>query len=105
MHACVVCVLRPLNSDVLHAMMFQPYEMRCVWCAVCHAELNAILNKNSADVQGCRMYIALFPCNECAKLIIQAGIREVVYLSDKYHDKEQMVASRYLLELAGVKMR
>ena len=41
--------------------------------AVCHAELNAIMNKNSADVKGCTMYVALFPCNECAKLIIQAG--------------------------------
>lgn len=41
--------------------------------AVCHAELNAIMNKNSADVKGCSMYVALFPCNECAKLIIQAG--------------------------------
>lgn len=40
---------------------------------VCHAELNAIMNKNSADVKGCTMYVALFPCNECAKLIIQAG--------------------------------
>lgn len=44
----------------------------CVF-AVCHAELNAIMNKNSADVKGCTMYVALFPCNECAKLIIQAG--------------------------------
>ena len=43
------------------------------WAAVCHAELNAIMNKNSADVKGCSMYVALFPCNECAKLIIQAG--------------------------------
>lgn len=41
--------------------------------AVCHAELNAIMNKNSADVKGCTMYVALFPCNECSKLIIQAG--------------------------------
>ena len=51
--------------------------------AVCHAELNAIMNKNSADVKGCTMYVALFPCNECAKLIIQAGIKRVVY-SEKY---------------------
>ena len=53
---------------------------------VCHAEMNAILNNNSSDVKGCSIYTALFPCNECTKLIIQSGITEVVYLSDKYHD-------------------
>uniref|UniRef100_A0A8C1VGR5 dCMP deaminase n=1 Tax=Cyprinus carpio TaxID=7962 RepID=A0A8C1VGR5_CYPCA len=69
---------------------------------VCHAELNAIMNKNSADVKGCTMYVALFPCNECAKLIIQAGIKDVIYLSDKYHDTPEMTASRRLLNLAGI---
>jgi len=72
---------------------------------VCHAELNAILNKNSADVKGCTMYVALFPCNECAKLIIQSGISEVLYVSDKHHDRPEMVASRRLLDMAGVKYR
>eukprot|EP00058_Branchiostoma_floridae_P012662 XP_002598150.1 hypothetical protein BRAFLDRAFT_82934 [Branchiostoma floridae] len=70
---------------------------------VCHAELNAILNKNSADVKGCTMYVALFPCNECAKLVIQSGIREIVFMSDKYHHTPEMTASRTLLDLAGVK--
>eukprot|EP00123_Amoebidium_parasiticum_P007754 comp18340_c0_seq1/m.19446 comp18340_c0_seq1/g.19446 ORF comp18340_c0_seq1/g.19446 comp18340_c0_seq1/m.19446 type:complete len:237 (-) comp18340_c0_seq1:502-1212(-) len=69
---------------------------------VCHAELNAILNKNSANVKNCTMYVALFPCNECAKLIIQSGIRKVIYCSDKYHDKMEFVASRRLLDMAGV---
>ncbi|KAM9363193.1 deoxycytidylate deaminase-like [Symphorus nematophorus] len=72
---------------------------------VCHAELNAIMNKNSADVKGCTMYVTLFPCNECAKLIIQAGIKEVVYLSDKYHDTPEVSASRRLLDMAGVQYR
>lgn len=72
---------------------------------VCHAELNAILNKNSFDVKGCTIYIALFPCNECAKLIIQSGISEVVYVSDKHHDKDEMKASRRLLDMAQVKHR
>ena len=72
---------------------------------VCHAELNAILNKNSADVKGCTMYVALFPCNECAKLIIQSGITEVLYVSDKHHDKPEMVASRRLLDMARIKYR
>lgn len=52
---------------------------------VCHAEMNAVLNKNTANLKGCRIYVALFPCNECTKLIIQSGITEVVYYSDKYH--------------------
>ncbi|XP_068869875.1 deoxycytidylate deaminase isoform X2 [Aphelocoma coerulescens] len=68
---------------------------------VCHAELNAIMNKNSADVKGCSMYVALFPCNECAKLIIQAGIKEVIFMSDKYHDTTEMTAARRMFDLAG----
>ncbi|XP_003383449.2 PREDICTED: deoxycytidylate deaminase-like [Amphimedon queenslandica] len=72
---------------------------------VCHAELNAILNKNSADVTGCTIYVALFPCNECAKLIIQSGITEILYVSDKYHDTDHMIASRKLLDMAKVKYR
>ncbi|XP_069024144.1 deoxycytidylate deaminase isoform X2 [Embiotoca jacksoni] len=72
---------------------------------VCHAELNAIMNKNSADVKGCTMYVALFPCNECAKLIIQAGLKEVVYLSDKYHDTDEFTASRRLLDMARIQYR
>uniref|UniRef100_A0A0E9VCT2 dCMP deaminase n=3 Tax=Anguilla TaxID=7935 RepID=A0A0E9VCT2_ANGAN len=48
------------------------------------------------------MYVALFPCNECAKLIIQAGIKDVIYLSDKYHDKKEFTASRRLLDMAGI---
>lgn len=69
---------------------------------VCHAEVNAILNKNSADVRGCTLYVALFPCNECAKIIIQSGIKEVVYLCDKYHNTDSMCASRRLFTMAGI---
>ena len=72
---------------------------------VCHAEMNAILNKNSADVKGCSIFVALFPCNECAKLIVQSGISEVVYLSDKYAATVPVIASRRLLEMAKVKLR
>ena len=64
--------------------------------------MNAIMNKNSADVKGCSIYVALFPCNECAKLIIQSGIRRVVYMSDKYAGSDEMVASRRLLNMARV---
>ena len=64
--------------------------------------MNAILNKNSSDVKECTIYVALFPCNECAKLIIQSGIKRIVYLSDKYHNQPNMVASRRLLDMAKI---
>ena len=72
---------------------------------VCHAELNAILNNIGMDLHGCRIYTALFPCNECAKAIIQAGISEVIYLSDKYAGNETSVASKRMLDTAGVSYR
>jgi len=72
---------------------------------ICHAELNAILNSISRDLNGCTVYVALFPCNECAKAIIQAGIKEVVYLSDKYKDTDAEKASRIMFNQAGVKLR
>lgn len=69
---------------------------------VCHAEVNAIMNKNCADVAGCTIYVALFPCNECTKVIIQAGIKKVIYLSDKYKEKPSTVASKKMLDLTGI---
>ena len=73
---------------------------------VCHAEFNAILNtRNGASLKGCSIFVTLFPCNECTKAIIQTGIKEVVYLDDKYHDALNTQASRLMLELAGVKVR
>ena len=72
---------------------------------ICHAELNAILNNIGMDLHGCKMYTALFPCNECAKAIIQSGIAEVVYLSDKYAGTDTAKASRLMLDKAGVKCR
>ena len=72
---------------------------------VCHAELNAILNYSGGRLQGARLYTTLFPCNECAKAIIQAGIREVVYLSDQYADSDSVLASKRMMELTGVTYR
>lgn len=72
---------------------------------VCHAELNAILNSHYGTVKGCTLYGTLFPCNECAKAIIQAGISEVVYMSDKYADTDSVRASKRMLDSAGVKYR
>ena len=70
---------------------------------VVHAELNAILNANGRDLRGSRIYVALFPCNECAKAIIQSGVAEVVYLSDKYDGTPMNAASKRMLDAAGVK--
>lgn len=72
---------------------------------VCHAELNAVLNAISKDLRGCRIYVALFPCNECMKVIIQSGISEIIYLSDKYKDTDSVKASKKMMGLAGVKSR
>lgn len=73
---------------------------------VCHAEMNAITNaSNKPDLDGASLYVSLFPCNECAKLIVQVGIAEVVFLADKYHDDPQFVAARKIFDLAGVSYR
>jgi dCMP deaminase len=87
---------------------------------VCHAEMNAILNKNGASVVGSKVYVTMFPCNECAKLMIQAGIAEIIFHEDKAQPRaetpgntnsgafrlaDQYAASKQLLALAGVKIR
>ena len=72
---------------------------------VCHAELNAILNCAVGSVRGCTVYTTLFPCNECTKAIIQSGITEVVYASDKYADSDSVLASKRMFDTAGVKYR
>lgn len=71
---------------------------------VVHAEPNAILNA-TVSLENATLYVTLFPCNECAKLIIQSGIKEVVYLEDKYHDKIEFVASRRMFDASGVVYR
>lgn len=71
---------------------------------VVHAELNAILNAKGKDLSGCKIYVALFPCNECAKAIIQSGISEVVYLSDKYSNTDSVKASKMMFKCAGVEL-
>lgn len=71
---------------------------------VVHAELNAILNAGGKSLAGARVYVGLFPCNECAKAIIQAGIKEVIYLSDKYAGTPANNASKRMLRAAKVKL-
>ena len=72
---------------------------------VAHSEVNAILNYNGGSLKGSKMYVSLFPCNECAKAIIQAGIREVIYDSDKYADTPSVKASKKMFEAVGVTYR
>ena len=70
-----------------------------------HSELNAILNYRGGSLEGATIYVTLFPCNECAKAIIQSGIREVVYDSDKYEGTASVTASKRMLKAAGVTIR
>ena len=68
-----------------------------------HSELNAILNYRGGSLEGAKLYVSLFPCNECAKAIIQSGIKTVVYDSDKYCDTPSVIASKRMLDAAGVR--
>ena len=70
---------------------------------IVHSELNAILNSNQNDLSNCKLYVSLFPCNECAKAIIQSGIKQVYYLSDKHKEDSIYKVSKKLFDSAGVK--
>ncbi|MEG0338288.1 MAG: dCMP deaminase family protein [Oscillospiraceae bacterium] len=72
---------------------------------VCHAELNAILNRGQGDgaLRGAKLYTTLFPCNECAKAIIQSGIAHVIYYADKYADTDAVIASKRMFDMVGIK--
>jgi len=70
---------------------------------ICHGELNAIVAANPKDLHGCKIYTTVFPCNECAKLIIQSGIKEIYYLSDKHSDSDMNKAAKYMIDKVGIK--
>lgn len=70
-----------------------------------HSELNAILNYSGGSLQGTKLYVSLFPCNECAKAIIQSGIKEIIYDCDKYADTPSVIASKRMMNAAGVAYR
>lgn len=72
---------------------------------VCHAELNALLNYTGADLKNAKIYTTLFPCNECTKALIQSGIREVIYLSDKYADTPSVIAAKRMMKSTGISYR
>ena len=104
---------RGCSDDVLPWGREGENELDTKYMYVCHAEMNAILNINTANARGCKvgsesgikqqMYVSLFPCNNCCKMIIQSGIVEVIYLRDKYYDSNMSVASRRMFDMAGVK--
>jgi len=83
----------------------EPLDVKYLY--VCHAEANAICNYPGPkrDLKGSKIYTDLFPCNECAKLIIQSGINEVVYASDKYADEDFMIAAKRMFDKCGVTYR
>ena len=78
-------------------------ELNTKYFYVVHSELNAILNYNGGSLAGAKLYVSLFPCNECAKAIIQAGIKEVIYDCDKYADTAGVKASKRMMDAAGVR--
>ena len=79
-------------------------ELSSTYLYSTHSELNAILNYRGGSLEGAKMYVTLFPCNECAKAIIQSGIKEIVYDCDKYADTSSVIASKRMLESSGVKI-
>lgn len=72
---------------------------------VCHAELNALLNYTGTNLSGARIYTTLFPCNECTKALIQSGIKEVIYMEDKYADTASVIAAKRMMKSAGISYR
>lgn len=80
-----------------------PLETKYVY--VCHAEMNAILNYTGINMRGSKLYVTLFPCNECSKALIQKGITEIIYMSDKYADSDAVKAAKRMLDSAGINYR
>ncbi len=81
----------------------EPLDTKYIY--VTHSELNAILNYRGGSLEGSKLYVSLFPCNECAKAIIQSGIREIIYDNDKYAGEASVIASKRMLDSAGVHYR
>ncbi len=77
-----------------------PYDNKYMYTT--HSEMNAILNYRGGTLEGSKIYVTLFPCNECTKAIIQSGIRHIIYACDKYADTSSVRASKRMLDAAGV---
>lgn len=81
----------------------EPLDIKYLY--VCHAELNALLNYTGTNLKGSRIYTTLFPCNECTKALIQSGIKEVIYMEDKYSDTPSVLAAKRMMHSAGITCR
>ena len=92
---------RGLHDDNMHWKREGDFK-ETKYAYVCHAELNAILNYRG-NLAGSKIYVKLFPCNECAKAIIQSGIKEVIYKEDKYKDSDNVIVSKSMFDSCGVK--
>ena len=112
--ACIVSPEHKILSMGYNGLPLGCSDDEFPWCRdgednkylyIAHSELNAILNYRGGSLEGTTIYVTLFPCNECAKAIIQAGIKEVIYDSDKYSGTVAAVASKRMLETAGVSLR
>ena len=110
--ACIVSQAHKILSIGYNGFPMGCSDDEYPWCRegednkylyVAHSELNAILNYRGGSLEGTTLYVTLFPCNECAKAIIQAGIKEVVYDSDKYNNTPTNIAAKKMFEAAGVK--
>ena len=91
-------------SDDLNIWERDGDELCQKYTYICHAEENAILNYrgNFGSLEGATIYVSLFPCNNCAKQIVQSGIKTVIYESDKYDGTPMNIASKRILDAAGV---
>ena len=94
---------RGLHDDKMHWDRVGSF-IDTKYAYVCHAELNAILNAKTS-VEDCKLYVTLFPCNECAKVIIQSGIKEFIYLSDKYDGTKENMAAKKMFDTCGIKYK
>lgn len=90
------------DDDVFPWQSKSDSELDTKYPYVVHAEANAILN-SSSSLEGATVYVSLFPCNDCAKLIIQSGIKEIIFMDDKYKDSDNNIAARRMFDAAGVK--
>ena len=97
------CIVSPDNKILSMGYNGFPMELDTKYFYVTHSELNAILNYRGGSLEGAKLYVSLFPCNECAKAIIQAGIKTIVYECDKYADSPAVKASKRMLDAAGVR--
>ena len=92
-------------SDDAYPWAREGDELDTKYLYVCHAELNAILNYTGTQMAGAKIYTTLFPCNECTKALIQAGIKEVIYISDKYAATASVIAAKKMMKSAGIVYR